>query len=258
MKNILILFSILTLISSCIKTKKETNVIIENYIALEYGSFDNNGELIKYVSPMVLKKSDKIGKIINNNPRRIKYLITNRINSDTLNKLIPDSTSISRLFKNEISKKKFIKNFTKIVLPNKQSKEVFTEKEMMIVASKFFLAEKLPDNSFGTRICSGINGIINNNNKDYTLLEVIVFDAIFSQVMQRNNPNSNFLDNEVEYRKSAVLASKSLNPKTQLTEIRNSIFNSMEKDTDLRKYLLNYCEINENNIPIRITVANNQ
>lgn len=111
----------------------------------------------------------------------------------------------------------------------------------MIIASKFFLAKSLPDNKFGTRICSGVNGIgEDNGSKDYTLLEAVVFDTIFDRIMQQDKPTAKFMDNQSEYQVSAIKATESLDSENRLIEIRNSIYKSMENDNDLKQYLLSY------------------
>jgi len=262
MKNSLLILLIAFSFFSCKKTekneieKKETHLKIDKYVSLEYGSFDHNGEMIYYVSPFVVENSDSIGKTIHEHSRRISYLLTNKINLDTLNKLLPDSISINKVFKNEIANQKFVDYFKKTVLPNNQSKEKFTENEMMMIASKFFLAEQLPENKYGTRICSGVNGIDDKSNRDYTLLESVIFDAIFTRIMEQEKPTAKFMDNLSEYQTFAIKETENQNSENRLSEIRTSIFSSMENDKELKEYLLTYCSTNKNNIPIEITVAN--
>lgn len=252
MKNVITLTLISFLFLSCNRFQNlETNLKIDKYIALEYGSFDNNGELIHFVLPIILQNSDSIGQNTNLYSRRVSYLLTNRINIDTLNKLMPDSTAIDLIFNKEISEKYFIESFKKIALPNNQPKEEFTENEMMSIASKFFLVEELSENSFGTRICSGINGI-ENSKKDYLLLEAVIFDAIFSRIMKNDKPKAKFMDNLVKYQDSVIKTTKNIDSKTRLREIRNEIYSIMEDDINLRNYLIEYFKTNQKNIPIKL------
>jgi hypothetical protein len=61
-------------------------------------------------------------------------------------------------------------------------KVTFTEEELMTIASRFFLAEKVGDR-FRTRVCIGINGLVDPalKTKDYIILEAIVYEAIFER-----------------------------------------------------------------------------
>src|SRR5690554_5630641 len=143
MKKILYaLFIVSVLGFNASKTEDSNEIDIEKYFKLEYGSFEKNGEIKHRVTPQIIEKQDSIGKIITQRKRRIMYLRINRINADTLNNLLPDSIAIKKIFLQELNKPDFKSNFLKIIYPNQQEKQMFTEEEMMTIASKFFLVEK--------------------------------------------------------------------------------------------------------------------
>jgi hypothetical protein len=235
-------------------SKKNSIVNLDNYFSLDYKSFDINGETINVVTSKIVERSDSIGAIINKRQKRIRYLLTNRINWDTLNKLLPDSSSIKKLYHIELNNPDFKSNIEKVLFPNKFEKHTFTIDEMMLIASKFFLVEKRGNRGLGIRVCSGINGQIENQKVDYTLLETIVFDAINDRMLNKQMPNAIFLDSVNVYLTNSINKNHEVESLDSLESIaRKSVFFSMEKDEDLKKTILEYYKINKENIPIIIT-----
>ena len=221
---------------------------------MEYGSFEKNGEIKHRVTPQIIEKQDSIGKIITQRKRRIMYLRINRINADTLNNLLPDSIAIKKIFLQELNKPDFKSNFLKIIYPNQQEKQMFTEEEMMTIASKFFLVEKKDEKRLIYRVCSGKNGQIDNSETDYILLETIVFDAIYDRMLNKEMPKPVFLDSVKTYFANSVNKNKTINSIDSLETItRQSLFESMEKDENLKRTILEFYEKNKTNVPIIIT-----
>lgn len=257
MKYILATLIILSTILSCDNSKD--NIKIEKYFTLKYGSYEDNGEIVNYVIPNINKIPDSTGKAITKYSRRIDYLLTNRINFDSIRSLLPDSISANKAFKKMLNKQEFKNYFKSIVKPNSLSKKTFTEEEMMSIASKFFFVIK-EGNEYFRKTCVGEHGNTEKQNQreDYTLLEAVIFDAIFDRITQENKSEINFIDNEKQYRKSAIKTFENISSENQLLEIRNSVHISMKNDKDLKKFLLSYIKINKHNIPFKIkTVANN-
>ena len=123
----------------------------------------------------------------------------------------------------------------------------------MLVASKFFYAFKSQDGSIGTRVCSGQNGIDDlKNDKDYTLLETLIFEAIFNRITQENEGKANFINNLDKYVETSMELNKEVSLDSLEVKVRNSVYRSMENDIDLNQFLSKYIESNVNNIPFKI------
>jgi len=254
MKRILIL-SMLFLLINCTNEKK--NILkIENYINLKFGKVEYEGKIIEYSTPYFIEKNDSLSKIIKKYLRRFDYLITNKIDVKSLNKILPDTLKAKKIFNKEISSESFSNNFRMLILPGENIKKTYSITELMNIASKFFLVEKQGE-KYGTRVCIGINGVNKiNKDKDYTLLESIVFDAIFERIMQFDKPEPKFMSKQSEYINKALSKVSTLEQKEHLPIIRESVYKSMENDLDLKKHLLEFMKTNEKNIPIKITMGN--
>ncbi|MBL4604657.1 MAG: hypothetical protein JKY02_03075 [Flavobacteriaceae bacterium] len=238
----------LILLSNCKKSEK-SELEIEKYTDIKFGKVEYEGKMLDYASISYIEKNDdSINAKISKYSRRFDYLLKNRVNIDSINKILPDTIQAKKFFKKELNKKDFIKNFSDLL---HNVKNEYSKDELMNIASKFFLTEK-HGNKFGTKICIGINGQEKpNNNKDYTLLEAIIFDAIFSRLMQVDQPEAKFITNMDKYQKESI-QKVGAGIQDSLKVIRKSLFESMENDKDLRDYLLSYLKENENNIPIKI------
>ncbi len=251
-KSILLLLTSI-LFSFCQKAKeKEPSFDLNNYIELNIEKFEYEGKVLDFINVRLINNKDSIGTIINKNPRRYEYLLTNRIDIDSISKAMPDTTKAKSIFKSSINDKSFKKYFYTTFYSEKETKTKFTEKELMKVASKFFLSEKMGD-KFSTRICIGINGLdaIELKKRDYTLLEAIAYEAIFEQIMRENVEEPTFMKNLNKYSDKAVsLIDKDV--KDTLFFVREAVFNSMENDKDLKTHLINYIDKNQENIAIEI------
>ncbi len=234
------------IVISC-TNKKERLFDINKYITLSVEKVDYDGKIIEYVTPKFVDNNDSISQKIKKNLRRYRYLLTNKTNLENISSVMPDSTKAKSMFSAEINGKQFKDYFYKTFYARK---EKFTKREMMDIASKFFLVEKV-ENTFGTRICIAINGLSNEKKKDFTLLEAIIFEAIFAELRNQNQEKPQFVKNLEMYRDKAV-SKLDKNVKDSLLFIRNSVFNSMENDSDLSTYLLNYIKKNDENVAVEI------
>lgn len=255
MKKISIsLLIILTIYSSCQKkSKKQANFDIKQYVKLNIEKEEFQGKLFDFVNVTLSESKDSIGSLINNNPRRYEYLLTNRIKIDSISKAMPDTIKAKSIFNSLIKGENFKRYFYSTFYNKKEIKEMFTESELMKIASKFFLSEKNGD-KFSTRICIGINGLNSRElkNKDYTLLEAIVYEAIFEQLMKENTDEPLFTKNLSKYNDEAISSLKNKNVKDTLSFVREYVFKSMENDESLKVYLLKYINKNRENISIQI------
>ena len=252
-KGILILASILLI--NCSKKNIE-KFEIEKYVDVKFEKVEYQGKMVEYSTPFIVEQTDSLGEIIKIHSRRFNYLLTNRINTDSLIKILPDTIKTRKAFNKEINSDQFYNNFEMLLFPNQKTKEKYSVEELMNIASKFFLAEK-HGKKFGTRVCVGINGLDKIiTKKDYTLLEAVTFDAIFDRIMQFDKPEPEFMSKQSEYLNNAIKKLDSVQEKTHLNLIREELYKSMKNDSDLKQQLLKFIEINKENIPFEITMGN--
>lgn len=255
MKKIsLLLLIILFLSFSCQKkNEKEANFDIKKYVELNIEKEEYQGKVYDFVNVKLSENKDSIGSLINKNPRRYEYLLTNRIKVDSVSKAMPDTIKAKAIFNSLIKDENFKRYFYSTFYNKKVINEKFTENELMKIASKFFLSEKIGD-KFSTRICIGINGLNSRElkNKDYTLLEAIVYEAIFERLMKENTEEPFFTKNLSKYNDEAISSLKNKNVKDTLSFVREYVFKSMENDESLKTYLLKYINKNRENISIQI------
>lgn len=245
-KKIILLLLLITLFNGVRAQEKEYN--IEDYVSVRMLS-STGDDKFDIVIPTVLEVNDDIGILVKKRMSRIEYLLWNRINIDSLVTVLPDSIKATKGFVNEIRKAKFQEYFNKIIVPNNYSREVFSESEMMNVASKFFKVVEHVKNKYTRNTCVASIGFKRNRREiDVTLLEAIVFDAINS----RKSNDVLFMEKEIEYRKLAIEEFENETANHKLMKIRNSVYESMKQDRELKKYLLKYIKDNQNNIPIKI------
>lgn len=238
------LFFLFFITLSCISNKEEI-INLDNYFSFETRSYERDGQIHTFLNPIILEKKDSLGVFINKHHGRFDYILGNRIDRDTLKTYYPDTAKVEFHFKENLKKDKFYKNFKALALLDK-TKKPYSQSEIMFIASRFFLIEKSPNDKFRTRICRGINGLEEYTNKDYTVLEAVLFDAIFNRVTNQEKKKPIFLNNLWGY-----LDENSKNNE-DIELIREGIFDSMSNDHDLASFLLDYFQENENNIPFKI------
>lgn len=252
---ILIVSSLAVLSFTSCKTPAypEITFDLENYVTLHIEQLEYEGQIHDVVSAQLIDIKDSIGTIIHKTPRRYEYLLTNRLHIDSLSNVMPDSLKAKAMFTSYLERETFKDYFFKTFYANaERPKEIFTEAELMKVASKFFLAENY-GGQFITKICVGINGLGSEDlkHKDYTLLEAIVYEAIFERLMQKSSKEPLFMTHLNTYSKKAINA-VSPTTKDALNFIRTTVFEAMENDAALKTHLLNYFNKNQANIAIEI------
>ncbi len=235
--------------------KKEVPFKINSYVKLNIENYEYEGRLQTSVNAILnFIKDDSISQKINKNTRRYEYLLTNRIDLDSVYNLLPDSLKAHQLFNSLLKDKKFASYFHTTFYNNYKNKEIYTKEELMLIASKFFLSEKF-GNKFGTRICIGINGLDDDfKHKDFTLLEAFAYEAIFERMMNVKLPPPQFIKNLDQYLNKAT-ASLNENVKDSLFYVRKEVFSAMENDQELENHLLNYFKKNKENLAIDIIVS---
>jgi hypothetical protein len=240
---ILISFSII----NCTSFKeKDSDINPENYFSFETVSYERNGKINTFVSPTILKRTDSIGNFISNHQSRFSYILGNRIERDTLKTFYPDTSKVELQFKENLKKDKFYLNFKKLALLE-LTKERYNKEEIMNIASRFFLIQKSPNGTgYGTRICTGINGLEKQTEKDYTVLEAVMFDAIFNRAVADKKPKAEFLNSLEKYKINITTQ------ETKLENIRQSIYATMANDENLNLFVFEYLEKNKENIPFEI------
>lgn len=239
---------LLLLVISVFKVNAQGNDFkIDDYVTLEFLSSNDDETHVDVALPGVTNIDNSIGRIVKERMVRVDYLLWNRINIDSLATFLPDSLKVSNGYKKEVNNWRFKKYFNKVVFPSKYSKEEFSESEMMDVASRFFKVVEHKKNVFSRNTCVGSIGFSKNTKStDVTLLEVVVFDAI-------NSCTEEFIfKNESKYRAIAIHKFSKESSNIKLMKIRNSVFESMKHDKELKKYLLGFINANEKNIPIKI------
>ncbi|WP_299714136.1 hypothetical protein [uncultured Tenacibaculum sp.] len=248
MKKVFYLLLIPFLISSCQKEKQKFD--ISSYVKLNIEKFEYQGKMLEFVNAELTNINDSISSKINKTPRRYEYLLTNRIAIDSVSKVLPDSVKAHTIFNSLLKGKKFQQYFYETFYNDK--KQDFTKEELMVIASRFFLSEKKGD-VYSTKICVGINGLNEHSfkNKDFTLLEAIVYEAIFERLMNENLQAPEFMNNLEKHRAKAI-ASIHQNVKDSLLHVKQLVYTAMEHDKALENHLLNYIKENNNNIAINI------
>lgn len=210
-KYLTILFFLVLNIGACLCQDKFD---ITKYVGVEFGIDDYNGQKLEYTSPYLIEVNDSIGIKIKENHRRYEYLLSNKINLETVNTLKPDTIKAREEFKKIINKDHFKDYFYETYYNHNIKKATYTKDEIMNIASKFFLTEKYGDN-YSTRICVGINGFDSKNDiRDNTLAQALMFEAIFDKIMHQNDTTTaeiNFMKNLDNYQAQAIKKSNDLN-----------------------------------------------
>lgn len=174
-------------------------------------------------------------------------------------KLYPDTIELKHLYLNEFVQddhlvRYFEESYKHIRKPDLNPKVNFREDELMEVASKFFYCDKvLADTSVQAHICIGLNGVSEANwSTDYTLLEAFCYEAIFSDLGKEDSPiRSSFgtmKEQSVQKYKAEI---GSLDE--YLENVKLDVFDRMKSDHVLRENLLEYYELNKDNLAFQIS-----
>lgn len=249
----------MTLLASC----KAGNSIIKEHIVLKLYEYEYEGK--EQASAMPELRSDSELQDYN---RRFEYLLINVSKMHQLEyaekrkkiwDLYPDTIKLKRLYLNEFIQDKELENYFEttysgITDSSFISTIIYTENELMEVASKFFYCDKVfPDTTVQSHVCVGLNGVSEANwRKDYTLLEAFSYEAIFDDLMK----DSSRIDETYSFEKKEACEKHKATITTleeYLIEVRTDLFKRMKIDPTLKSVLLEYYEANKDNLAFRIS-----
>jgi hypothetical protein len=252
--------SILILISgiSCHAQKS----IIRDNVTLDVSTYEDEGKTKASAIPEI-KKGSELMKY----KKRFEYLLMNVSEIHSPNKakerndvwkLYPDTIELKRLYLNKyVEDKKLVGYFEEtekyIKNSNMTRKTIYTQDELMEVASKFFYCDKvLPDTSVQAHVCIGLNGIKEANwSKDYTLLSAFCYEAIFNDLDKDTSLVWNSFGSLKK--ESAQKYKREISSLDQyLEKVKLEVFDRMKNNATLKEELLAYYELHKNNLAFKI------
>ena len=246
----------------CISCQVSDSVIRE-HVAIDVYTYKNENE--KKAAAMPEIKSNSSLKAYK---RRFEYLLINVSEIHLPEKaeernqifdLYPHKSKMKELYLEKFAQdKKLVAYFEETLAPINNPglavSKVYTQDELMEVASKFFYCDQiLPDTTVQAHICIGLNGIKEAVwEKDYTLLAAFCFEGIFNDFEQET---SAIWDSFVIKKQEACQKFRpNITTLDQyLLDVRLDLFERMKLDEILKKVLLDYYELNKGNLAFRIT-----
>ena len=251
MNRLLILLSFLFLEYSCFAQAEYCN-----YFKLNVEESTYEGKKAVYIIPKIVSiPGDSLSNFISEHANRFEYILYNKLDSlNRYSKLFPDTVAIQNLFCSTINNNKKLNSYFSILTGQAQKPDIYTEREMMTIASRFFLCDKVneSDTTIGYYVCIGINGQKElRSEKDYTTLEAFCFEAIFHYYKQ-GKPQ--FIENFIRYIQNSTLKHKNdfTDFQSLLMKVKADCYVEMENDDTLKKSLLKFYQQNINNISIKI------
>jgi hypothetical protein len=148
----------------------------------------------------------------------------------------------------------FKHTYKAIKKPKLKNKISFTSDELMDVASKFFLCDKVnPDTTIQSRVCVGLNGVGELNwEKDVTLLAAFCYEAIFNDFSKDKSKIREEWDiekkNATEHFKTNITSLEKY-----LEDVKQDLYKRMKNNASLKHELLTHYEMNKNNLAFKIT-----
>lgn len=244
---------LLTLLWTCLFTAAKSQGYCR-YFTLKIKSYEREGKTVNSAMPEIGGQSrDSLAVFIMRHHYRYEYLLLNAIDSVwRYNKLLPDSNRARTIFCADLSNSSRFDSAFKILtqLKRKQKPDFtfFTVDEMMLVASRFFMCDKVreQDTSVSAHICIGLNGQkALTGNKDYTALAAFCFEGIFEHLQREEN---SVVENHFQlYRAAASSAAKvsfkGFDP--YLEEVKTACYDRMANDTVLKQVLLRHYRNNK-------------
>ncbi len=257
MKKVLILL----LIPICISCKVSDSVI-EEYVRIDVYSYENDGAK-KMGGMPEFKASHALKKY----SRRFEYLLINAssiFQPENRNRIIEifnlytNKKEIKRHYLQEFIQDQKLNTYFEATLapfenPALENKEIYTTKEVMDVASKFFYCDLVtPDTLVQAHVCIGLNGVKEAVwEKDYMLLAAFCYEAIFTDF--ENQPSKvweKFVAKKEEAGKKYLSEITSLDQ--YLLDVRQELFEQMKNDQILKNVLLDYYDANKTNLAFRM------
>ena len=228
------------------------------YLNLKVSSEQRDGKLLtRYWYETAANRKDAFASFLKSHEDRFHYLLYNRMEAmDRVIDLYPDTIRMNEAFCSAISDNNKVHTYFINLTPANlttwnTARETFTVDDMMMVASRFFFCSGVDkaDTTLETHICLGISGQDElKTERDLTLLEAFIFEAIFSYLKGKKDPR--FVKNFYNHAKhSGKRLRNEFNGWDQfLTSARNDCYEKMMEDADLRRKLLRYYRKNQPNL----------
>jgi hypothetical protein len=258
LKNILTYFVVLILFVSCQANKS----IIRDHVTIQVYPYEDGNEMKAAAMPAI-KDDSELARY----SRRFEYLLINisQIHlpekSGERNKifaLYPDTVALKKQYLEKYVEDKNLRAYFEETLdpmtnPDVAITKIFTVDELMAVASRFFYCDLIePDTNVQAHVCIGLNGIREASwVKDYTLLEAFCYEAIFDDFDQEVSP---IWDSFVAEKGKACQKHRHaiISLDQYLEDVKLDLFERMQQDEILKNVLLNYYELNKNNLAFKI------
>jgi len=239
-----------------LSNKASAQVNYCNYFRLNIEETSYNGKRSYAISPEIIERADSFYHFLVTYKGRFEYILFNRL--DSLNKygrLYPDTALIQYEFCNYLKNSDKFNYYLTVLTNSNKSKELYTVKELLKIASRFFMCDKVnkADTSVGWHICIGINGQKElQSAKDYTVLEAFCFEAIFHFLNTQGN--ASFKDNFKNYVYAVSKKYKAglISFDDFLLKVKQDCYTLMENDDSLKKALLQYYQSNKESIGFSI------
>ena len=262
-KSLLFLFAVITL-CGCNHSpafRQEYNKIdFSSFFVLKTPVFDTQKKI--WYRPHITVRSDnnnEDARFVQHNRLRFEYILHNYINTiwvsiGPVEQYCNDSVKLNRVFGMRLNESLSFRNYFALLsnAPGiaKDARPVYTKKEMMQVASRFFMYDRVnqKDTSLGAHICVGINGQRSLlKTRDLAALEAFCFEALGYNLRR-------LLPAFEAYGKSASYEAKKhfTGFSSYLEAVKQSVFLSMENDEQLEKTLVQYYKRNQNSLGFSI------
>lgn len=233
-----------------------------DYFSLEFTERENGNKNNLYFHIDVNRKRKTVfGRFVKAHDIRFKYLLLKFSDKlQDIKQLYPDTALIAERFCNEIIRSDSVQLYFSALTPNNLTtwdlrNDSFTTQEMMEVASSFFYCHGVneSDTTIMYKICIGIHGENEgNSSKDLLLLEAFTIEAILFYMSKNKIPDfysdfENFLQIQTSAKRKEFKDFDSY-----LKEIRQMCYLEMQRNTDLKKKLVEYYQTNKRNLNFEI------
>ncbi len=237
---------------------KQKDVDFKNYFTLEMPRYNEAGQLYYLPRPKIREDlTGQTGRFFKKHGHRFEYILLNKVDSlwfklhefallklDSINmvqrycQFLQDNEKFNTYF-----------NLLAKVQSERDESVVFSQSEMMTIASRFFYPDTVyrKDTTVGGHVCIGINGQKEFfNKKDYSVLEAFCFESI---------PTDRTAFKKFGFRmKMLALEEKAnfTNYASFLDKVKQGVFKLMEEDQELKASLMSYYIKNRQNLGFTI------
>lgn len=205
-----------------------------------------SGDKIERASASIRKSAFDSLSLLTKREVGITYLLGKYISSDTLKQYLPDTNAVRAKYLQLIENPKFEATICALLYPQKQDKKVYSEAEVMEIASKFVYPYE-SEKGYMLFVCSGLNGLEQSNSTDTRILEAIVLEAIMTAMMNSNDKQPEFVASAHTYL-GEMLNDSALKEE----EMRSKLFQKMKSDSILKNTVLGYLVQEKNTLPVQL------